>query len=189
MSVKNKPDNVTTLPVAQHERLALNEEGLDAAKRSLDQGAVTPSYGPWREDIIALLNDSLATELVCVLRYRRHFHTASGPLAESIKAEFLAHSNEEQQHSDLLAQRIVQLGGKPDFNPKGLAERSHAEYVEGVTLEDMIRENLVAERIAIESYKEVIHYLGDDDPTTKRLLESILAVEEEHAEDLASMTL
>ena len=159
------------------------------ARDHVEKGTVAPGYAANRETVLRVLNEALATELVCVLRYRRHFHTASGPLAESIKAEFLAHSNEEQQHSDLLAQRIVQLGGKPDFNPKGLAERSHAEYVEGVTLEDMIRENLVAERIAIESYKEVIHYLGDDDPTTKRLLESILAVEEEHAEDLASMTL
>jgi bacterioferritin len=163
-------------------------ETLRARARSqVEQGAVTPSYAANRETVLRVLNEALATELVCVLRYQRHYHTASGPLAESIRQEFLAHALEEQEHATLLAKRIVQLDGKPNFDPCGLADRSHAEYRECETLEDMIRENLVAERIAIESYKEVIHYLGEDDPTTRRLLESILAVEEEHAEDLSSM--
>jgi bacterioferritin len=157
------------------------------ARGHLEQGAVTPSYAANRETVLRVLNEALATELVCVLRYQRHYHMASGPLAEPIRQEFQAHALEEQGHATLLARRIVQLEGKPDFDPRSLAERSHAEYVECETLEEMIRENLVAERVAIESYKEFIHYLGDDDPTTRRLLESILAVEEEHAEDLASM--
>lgn len=163
-------------------------ETLRARARSqVENGAVTPSYTADRETVLRILNEALATEIVCGLRYQRHYHTATGPFAESIRQEFQAHALEEQAHATLLAQRIVQLDGKPNFDPSGLADRSHAEYVECETLEDMIRENLVAERIAIESYKEVIRYLGDDDPTTRRLLETILAVEEEHAEDLASM--
>ncbi len=157
------------------------------ARQHVENGAVTPSYAADRETVLRLLNEALATEVVCTLRYRRHFYTAEGVQAESVKQEFLEHADEEQQHADLLARRIVQLEGKPDFNPKGLAERSHAEYVECGSLDEMIRENLVAERVAIESYKEMIVYLGHDDPTTKRLLESILAKEEEHAEDLSSM--
>jgi bacterioferritin len=157
------------------------------ARQHIDGGAVTPGYGADRETVLKLLNGSLATEIVCVLRYRRHHFMASGIQSKSAADEFLVHSNEEQGHADQLAQRIVQLGGAPDFSPQGLAERSHAEYVEGATLPDMIEEDLVAERIAIDSYRGFIQYLGDKDPTTRRMLESILAVEEQHAEELAGM--
>jgi bacterioferritin len=157
------------------------------ARQHLDEGAVTPGYGADRKMVLKLLNEALATELVCVLRYRRHHFMADGIQSSSIAAEFLAHSNEEQAHADLLAGRIVQLGGEPDFAPDGLAGRSHAEYVTGATLVDMIREDLVAERIAIDSYREFIAYLGDQDSTTKRMLESILAVEEDHADELADL--
>ena len=169
------------------QRLALNNQAIEAAKRSLDDGAVTPSYGPWRDDIVGLLIDALATELVCVLRYKRHYHTAHGLASPKVADEFLEHANAEAEHADRIAERIVQLGGEPDFSPNGLASRSHAEYVAGVTLTDMIREDLVAERIAIDSYRGFIQYLGDKDPTTRRLLESILAVEEQHADELADL--
>ena len=157
------------------------------ARDHVEGGAVTPSYSADRETVLRLLNEALATELVCTLRYRRHFYAAQGVQAESVKQEFLTHSNEELGHADLLAQRIVQLDGLPYFDPQGMAERSHAEYVAGTTLDDMIRENLVAERVAIESYKEMIEFVGEHDPTTRRLLETILAKEEEHAEELSSM--
>ena len=157
------------------------------ARQHLEQGAVTEGYKADRKTVIKILNESLATEIVCVLRYKRHHFMASGIHAESVAAEFLQHANEEQGHADLIAQRIVQLGGAPNFNPEGLLSRSHAEYVEGDTLLDMIKEDLVAERIAIDSYREIIHYLGNDDPTTRRMLEGILAMEEEHADDLVSL--
>jgi bacterioferritin len=157
------------------------------ARQHIEEGAVTSGYGADREKVLKLLNDSLATEIVCVLRYRRHHFMASGIHSKGVAEEFLAHSNEEQGHADQLAERIVQLGGEPDFSPDGLARRSHAEYVEGVTLQDMIKEDLIAERIAIESYRGFIQYLDDKDPTTRRLLESILAVEEEHADELADL--
>ena len=157
------------------------------ARQHLDGGAVTPGYGADRETVLKLLNDSLATEIVCVLRYRRHHFMARGIESKSIADEFLVHSNEEQGHADQLAERIVQLGGEPDFSPQGLVGRSHAEYVEGATLLDMIKEDLVAERIAIDSYRGLIQYLGEQDPTTRRLLESILAVEESHADELADL--
>jgi bacterioferritin len=173
-------------PVASG-RLELDNAALEAAKRSLEKGAVTPSYGPWREDIIKLLNDALATEIVCTLRYKRHYFMAKGIHAETVAAEFLEHAQEEQHHADQIAQRIVQLGGAPDLSPDGLSSRSHAEYVEGDTLEDMIKEDLVAERIAIDSYREMIAFLGDGDPTSRRLMEEILAKEEEHADDLANL--
>jgi len=137
--------------------------------------------------VIKVLNESLATEIVCVLRYRRHHFMASGIHAEGVAAEFLQHAIEEQGHADQIAQRIVQLGGEPNFNPEGLLSRSHAEYVEGDTLVDMIKEDLVAERIAIDSYREIIQYLANDDPTTRRMMEGILAMEEEHADDLVSL--
>src|SRR5438045_5146852 len=143
------------------------------ARQHLDEGAVTSSYSADRETVLKQLNDSLATELVCVLRYRRHHFMAKGIQSQAVAAEFLVHSNEEQGHADQLAERIVQLGGAPDFSPQGLTSRSHAEYVEGTTLLDMVREDLVAERIAIDSYREFIQYLGDQDPTTRRMLESI----------------
>lgn len=157
------------------------------ARQHITDGAVTPSYDADRETVLKLLNEALATEIVCTLRYRRHYFMAEGILAESIKQEFLKHAQEEQGHADQIAERIVQLGGEPNFDPTGLTARSHAEYVEGDSLEDMIREDLVAERIAIESYREMINYMERRDSTTRRMLEGILAVEEEHAEELASM--
>lgn len=157
------------------------------ARKQVEDGAVTAGYGADRMTVLKLLNDSLATELVCVLRYRRHHFMARGIHSQAVATEFLTHSNEEQGHADLLAERIVQLGGSPDFSPDTLMARSHAEYVEGVTLSDMIRENLVAERVAIDSYREFILYLDNQDPTTRRMLESILAMEEEHADDLADL--
>jgi bacterioferritin len=159
----------------------------ERARKHIDQGAVTEGYAADRETVIKVLNESLATEIVCVLRYRRHHFMANGINAESVAAEFLQHANEEQAHADLIAQRIVQLGGAPNFNPEGLLSRSHAEYVEGETLLDMIKEDLVAERIAIDSYREIVQYLGNDDPTTRRMMEGILAMEEEHADDLVTL--
>ena len=157
------------------------------ARKHIEQGAVTEGYSADRETVIKVLNEALATEIVCVLRYRRHYFMATGINADSVAAEFLQHSNDEQGHADQIAQRIVQLGGEPNFNPEGLLTRSHAEYVEGETLTDMIKEDLVAERIAIDSYRDIIQYLGNDDPTSRRLMETILAVEEEHADDLVSL--
>lgn len=159
----------------------------ERARQHIEQGAVTSGYRADRETVIRLLNESLATEIVCVLRYKRHFFMASGINAQSVAAEFLQHANEEQAHADQIAQRIVQLGGEPNFSPEGLSTRSHSEYVEGTSLIDMIKEDLVAERIAIDSYREMIAYLGTDDPTTRRMMETILAMEEEHADDLVSL--
>ena len=157
------------------------------ARQQIERGPVTAGYRADRERVIAVLNEVLATELVCVLRYKRHYFMATGINAESVATEFLQHANEEQGHADLIAQRIVQLGGAPNFSPEGLATRSHAEYVEGNDLIDMIKEDLVAERIAIDSYREMIAYVNTDDPTTRRMLEGILAMEEEHADDLVSL--
>ena len=157
------------------------------ARKHIEQGAVTESYRADRKTVIKLLNEALATEIVCVLRYRRHHFMAAGINADSVAAEFLVHANEEQQHADQIAARIVQLQGEPDFNPEGLLSRSHAEYVEGEGLIDMIKEDLVAERIAIDSYREIIEYIGDKDTTTTRMMEGILAMEEEHADDLVGM--
>jgi bacterioferritin len=157
------------------------------ARKHIEQGAITESYRADRETVVKLLNEALATEIICVLRYRRHHFMAAGINAESVAAEFLTHANEEQQHADQIAARIVQLQGEPNFSPEGLASRAHAEYVEGENLIDMIKEDLVAERIAIDSYREMIEYIGDRDTTTKRMLEGILAMEEEHANDLVGM--
>lgn len=159
----------------------------ERARQHIENGAVTQGYSADRETVIKLLNEALATEIVCTLRYRRHYFMASGINAESVAAEFLQHANEEQGHADQIAHRIVQLQGEPNFNPEGLLMRSHAEYVEGTSLIDMIKEDLVAERIAIDSYREMINYLGTDDPTSRRMMEDILAVEEEHADDLVNM--
>src|SRR5258708_3675672 len=156
------------------------------ARQHIEGGAVTEGYRGDREIVIKLLNEALATEIVCVLRYKRHHFMAQGISAEPIAQEFLQHANEEQGHADQLAGRIIQLGGAPNFSPEGLLSRSHSEYVEGETLLEMIKEDLVAERVAIDSYTEMIRYVGDNDITTRRVLESILAVEEEHAEDLVS---
>ena len=157
------------------------------ARQHSDEGSVTAGYSADRERVLTLLNESLATELVCVLRYRRHHFMARGIHAQSVAQEFLDHSNEELGHADQIAERIVQLGGAPDFAPAGLVGRSHAEYVEGNTLVSMIQEDLVAERIAIDSYRDFIQYLGDQDPTTRRMMEEILAVEEQHADELADL--
>ena len=159
----------------------------ERARQHIENGAVTQGYSADRETVVKLLNEALATEIVCVLRYKRHYFMASGIHAESVAAEFLEHANDEQGHADQIAHRIVQLQGEPNFNPEGLLMRSHAEYVEGASLQDMIREDLVAERIAIDSYREMITYFGAQDPTSRRLLESILAVEEEHADDLVNL--
>ncbi len=159
----------------------------ERARKHIMDGAVTSAYRADRGTVIKLLNEALATELVCVLRYKRHYFMASGINADTVAAEFLVHANEEQGHADLIAARIVQLKGEPDFSPEGLAMRSHAEYVEGDSLVGMIKEDLVAERIAIDSYGEMIQYIGDKDVTTRRMLEDILAMEEEHADDLSNM--
>lgn len=157
------------------------------ARKHSEDGAVTAGYSADRIQVLKLLNEALATEIVCVLRYRRHHFMARGIHAKGIADEFLVHSNEEQGHADRLAARIVQLGGEPDFAPDSLSGRSHAEYVAGGSLPEMIREDLVAERIAIDSYRELIQYLGHQDPTTSRLLGEILAVEEKHADELADL--
>ena len=156
------------------------------ARQHIEEGAVTDAYRADRDTVVKLLNEALATEIVCVLRYKRHYFMAQGIDAAPIASEFLTHANEEQGHADQIAARIIQLGGAPNFSPEGLLTRSHSEYVEGSTLVDMIKEDLVAERVAIDSYNEMITYIGDKDVTTRRMLEAILAVEEEHADDLAS---
>ena len=160
------------------------EELRRRARKHMELGAVTDSYKADRETVIKILNEVLATELVCVLRYKRHYYMATGIHAQSVAKEFLEHAKEEQGHADVAAERITQLGGEPDFNPDSLTRRSHSEYVEGQSLLDMVREDLVAERIAVESYNEIIRYLGDDDPTTRIAIEKILAKEEEHADDM-----
>ena len=157
------------------------------ARQHIEEGAVTDGYRGDRSKVVELLNEALATEIVCVLRYKRHYFMAQGIHADPIAQEFLQHANEEQGHADEIAGRIVQLGGSPNFSPDGLLMRSHSEYVEGQTLLDMIKEDLVAERVAIDSYTEMIRYVGDDDITTRRMLEGILAVEEEHADDLLNL--
>ncbi|MGS7250428.1 ferritin-like domain-containing protein [Pseudomonas anuradhapurensis] len=157
------------------------------ARQHVENGAVTEGYHADRERIIRLLNEALATELVCTLRYKRHYFMASGVKASIAAEEFLEHANQEAEHADRLAERIVQLGGEPDFNPDNLSKNSHAQYVAGATLKEMVLEDLVAERIAIDSYREIIQYIGDKDPTTRRIFEDILAQEEEHADDMSDL--
>ena len=183
----NKPSQgkVQSLHDDDVPHLRLDEGALEAAKRSLEKGAVTPSYGPWREDIIKLLNDALATEIVCTLRYKRHYYTAKGLASPAIAEEFLVHAQEETAHSEQLAERIVQLGGEPDFSPSNLLDRSHADYDESKELQAMIRSNLIAERVAIEAYSQMIALIGDKDSTTRRVLEAILSQEQEHADELS----
>lgn len=180
-----------THPVEESSRSApgavRHPDAAARARQHIEQGAVTAGYAAERETVIKLLNEALATEIVCVLRYKRHYFMAAGIHAAPVAAEFLEHANEEMGHADSLAKRIVELRGEPSFSPDGLAARSHAEYVEGATLKEMIKEDLIAERIAIESYREMIAYLGSRDPTTQRLLKEILASEEAHAEDLSSL--
>jgi len=184
MIANKQHTDLKPLPAVDYDSLVLDEAAIDAARRGLDQGAVTPSYGPWRQDIVKLLNDSLATELVCLLRYKRHHFTADGLASPKIAEEFLVHANEEAAHADRLAQRIVQLGGEPDFSPHSLTKRSHAVYDDSKELKAMIKANLIAERVAIESYSQMIALIGDKDSTTRRLLEDILSDEQEHAEEL-----
>jgi bacterioferritin len=157
------------------------------ARRHIENGAVTEGYKADRDTVVRLLNEALATEIVCVLRYKRHYYMAQGIHSQAVAAEFLEHANEEQTHADQIAERIIQLGGAPNFNPEGMLSRSHSEYVEGGSLVDMIKEDLVAERIAIDSYSEMARYFGDKDPTSRRMIEGILAMEEQHAEDLATL--
>jgi bacterioferritin len=163
------------------------EELRRRARAHIEKGAVTEDYKGDLQTVLRVLNEALATELVCVLRYKRHHYMAKGIHSQSVAAEFLQHAVEEQGHADQIAERITQLDGEPNFSPEGMLTRSHAEYVEGKTLLDMIREDLIAERIAIESYSEIIRYLADDDPTSRRMLEEILAKEEEHAEDMKNL--
>jgi bacterioferritin len=183
------PGNAGASHLAQLISPLLTDKALlrKMARRGVDDGAVTPDYSLDKETVIELLNGSLATELVCTLRYKRHYYVASGIKGRYVAAEFKQHAIEELGHADQIAERIMQLGGTPDFNPVGLADRSHAEYFAGTVLHDMIRENLVAERIAIESYRAFIQFLGDKDPTTRSMLESILSMEEEHADDLTDL--
>lgn len=159
----------------------------ERARRHIEQGALTEGYGANRDNVVNILNEALATEIVCILRYKSHYFRADGINANVVAQEFLEHADQEQQHADWLAARIVQLGGKPNFSPEGLQTRSHAEFVEGDTLRDMVVEDLVAERIAIDSYREIARYLGDQDPTSRRIIEDILAQEEEHADDMAGL--
>jgi len=173
--------NTTEQP---RQRLKLDESRLEAAKQHIDDGAVTPAYGPWRDDVLQLLNDALATELVCVLRYKRHHFTAHGLASPAIAEEFMVHAQAEAGHADKLAERIVQLGGEPDFAPDSLTGRSHAQYDASTDLREMLKANLVAERVAIEAYRQMIELIGDKDPTTRRMLEQILSDEEEHADEL-----
>ncbi len=167
--------------------LVLNQAAIDEARQHCMEGAVTPSSSPWRDQIVKLLNDSLATELVCVLRYKRHHFTAKGLSSPAIASEFLVHANEESAHADQIAERIVQLGGMPDFSPNGLLGRSHADYDESEDLQAMIKSNLVAERVAVETYRQMINLIGDKDPTTRRMLEGILSDEEEHADEMKDL--
>ncbi|CAN5950457.1 unnamed protein product [Sphagnum jensenii] len=153
----------------------------------MEDGPISQTYGANRDAVVKILNDALATELVCVLRYKRHYYMARGINSEPVAAEFLQHAAEEQGHADSIAERITQLGGEPDFNPTTFRERAHSEYKEGTDLVDMVKENLVAERIAVDTYREIVRYLGEDDPTSRRLIESILEVEEEHADDMANL--
>lgn len=183
----NKPEpaiNVQAVSTGS-QRLALDDKALESAKQGLEDGSVTPSYGPWRGDIVQLLNDALATELVCILRYKRHHFTAKGLASSAIAEEFMVHAQEETEHADKLAERIVQLGGEPDFSPDSLTKRSHADYDQSTDLKEMIRKNLIAERVAIEAYTQMIRLIGDKDSTTRRVLESILSQEQEHAEELS----
>jgi bacterioferritin len=174
---RNSASLDTPIDVAAIRKIAAN----------LQEGAVTSDYAGHRQEILALLDSALATELLCVLRYKRHYHTATGLANMSIKAEFLEHAQEEQEHADQIAERIVQLNGEPDFNPSSLAQRSHAEYDESTDIQDMIRANLIAERVAVESYRQMIEKIGDIDPTTTLLLTTILTKEQEHADEMRDL--
>jgi bacterioferritin len=174
-------DTATNMPAG------IDIAAVRAAAQNLGDGPVTAGYKGQREAVVAMLNGALATELVCILRYKRHYYTVSGLQNGPIKAEFLEHALQEQEHADWLAERIVQLNGKPDFNPATLLARSHAEYDESASVQSMVRANLIAERVAIESYRQMIEQIGDTDPTTRHLLVKIMAVEEEHADDMRDL--
>jgi len=176
-----------TEPTKQPPGHGFDVEAIRAAARNMDDGAVTQGYAADREAVIAMLNDALATELLCVLRYKRHYYTVSGPNTGHVKAEFLEHAQQEQEHADTIAERIVQLNGSPNFNPATLTARSHAEYDESEDVQAMVRANLIAERVAIESYRQMIAAIGDKDPTTRQMLIRIMAVEEEHADDMRDL--
>jgi bacterioferritin len=165
----------------------IDKEAIRAAARNLQDGSVTQGYKGDREAVIQMLNDALATELVCALRYKRHYYTVTGLGNGPIKAEFLEHAQQEQEHADWLAERIIQLNGTPDFNPATLLARSHAEYDASEDVQAMLKADLVAERVAIESYRQMIEKIGHTDPTTSHLLIRIMAVEEEHADDLRDL--
>jgi bacterioferritin len=182
-------DAMATAPTPDPKKPFLSDiqEIRRRARQHIEKGAVTDNYKADLNTAIRVLNEALATEIVCVLRYKRHHYMAKGIHAKAVAEEFLEHANEEQAHADQIAERIVQLNGEPNFNPEGLLMRSHSEYAEGQTLADMIQEDLVAERIAIDSYSEIIRYFGDKDPTTRRLMEEILAKEEEHADDMSTL--
>ena len=184
MSQMNKPDPSSAVAKSF---LSDVKAVRERARQNLDEGAITPNYGIEAKAVCEALNSALASELVCVLRYKRHYYMAEGINADPVKAEFLEHAEQEQGHADQLAGRICQLGGAPDLNPEGLAARAHTEYVAGSTLREMIKEDLVAERVGIESYREMINWIGDRDTTTRAMLEGILAVEEEHAADMSSL--
>ena len=183
----NKPTSLSSKPEQRGSFVSDIEQIRRRARQHIENGAVTEGYRGDRETVIRVLNEALATEIVCVLRYKRHYYMASGLNSEAVRAEFLEHAKEEQGHADQIAERITQLDGEPNLNPEGLIDRSHSQYVEGTSLVEMIREDLVAERIAIDSYREIIQYLGANDPTTRRMMEEILAKEEEHAEDLKTL--
>jgi bacterioferritin len=176
-------DTIGPLPILLTDKAELRR----LARQSVDDGAMTPDYALDKETVIRLLNDALATELVCALRYKRHYYVARGIKGRMVAEEFAEHAGQELEHADWLAERIMQLGGTPDFNPATLTGRSHAEYSEGTGLQQMVRENLIAERIAVESYRALAQFLGDADPTTRTLIEKILQVEEEHADELADL--
>jgi bacterioferritin len=192
---KEEAEAVSSLRPASKEEMNMTDSKFltdvktlrERARQHIEQGAITAGYKADRDTVVKILNEALATEIVCVLRYKRHYFMASGIHAQAVADEFLEHANEEQGHADQIAERIVQLKGAPNLSPDGLLSRSHSEYVEGDSLIDMIKEDLVAERIAIDSYGEIVRYLGDDDPTTRRMMEGILAVEEEHADDLVTL--
>jgi bacterioferritin len=187
--MNKKPADKKTMPAGKAGTAGMTDVATlrRNARRNIDKGAVTETYSADKSTVIKLLNEALATEWVCVLRYYRHYFMASGMFADTVKAEFLEHAAQEQEHAKLIAERIVQLGGEPDLDPDTLTRRAHAEYKPGTDLRDMVRENLVAERIAIDSYREMINYVGDRDTTTKRILEHVLAQEEEHADDMKDL--
>jgi bacterioferritin len=184
---KNPPQTEASKKQPARQAFHLDKEAIRAAAGKISEGAVTEGYRGNRQEVIAMLNDALATELLCVMRYKRHYYTAKGLEIEAIKGEFLQHAQEEQSHADMIAERIVQLNGEPDFNPQTLTERSHAHYDESADIKDMIRANLVEERVAIEAYRQMIERIGDDDPTTRHMLVQIMAQEEEHADDMSDL--